>query len=168
MQNDWQSPYKGDECPSDSHTEARVARGMTISDLAKRIEVSLNVCVKVRNGTLSPQPAVLDRMALVLDFPITFFSKPLPEVKVSEGTLFFRKNATETALARDVLDIKSGGEEAFIESPRHLNFPPLKLPDLRDLLTVEPYNLQDIQMIAKAVREQWGLGLAQFQTSPSF
>lgn len=57
-------------------TEARRARGITASDLASMIELSVQSLSKYENGHQMPRLEIVDRMATTLGFPRQYFFRP--------------------------------------------------------------------------------------------
>jgi len=140
--------------------EARLSRGFSISQLAKELGVTRQAVSRYEMGDISPSATVLSKMADLLDFPLSFFTKEIKESSAICGTTYFRSLKSADADLRDMIRIRTKWtEEVFMEFDRYLKFPPVDLPDIEIYLDKENLNLDDIEEIAVAVRKHWGLGL---------
>lgn len=70
---------------------ARESRGLTQSDLARRLSVSSALLSRVEGGVRTPSPDLLDRLAAALDYPLEFFEQSDPVIGFGTSELFHRK-----------------------------------------------------------------------------
>lgn len=141
--------------------EARLARGMTASELADKISVSRQSISKYELGVSEPMGPVMDEIASQLRVPISFFYKPLT-APANRGTTYFRSLKTNAARAKEVLSVKS---EWAVQIAKILSedimYPQVDLPSLPDKYTSSAgYTLDDFEDISMALRKQWNLGEA--------
>jgi Zn-dependent peptidase ImmA (M78 family)/transcriptional regulator with XRE-family HTH domain len=137
--------------------EAREARGISRTELARQLGVSKQAVSQYEKGQRSPSGDVLFGMARNLGVPLHFFM----ERKAAQvtGTVFFRSMAAATKNAREGAKRKYVWAKdlvrylrEFIEFPR-VNFPSSSVPADPVALTDE-----DIERIATETRRFWGLG----------
>lgn len=141
--------------------EARMARGMTASDLADKVGRSRQAISKYELGLIEPTAEVIYSLSNALDVPISFFYKPL-SAPANRGTTYFRSLKTNAARAKEMLLTKSewATQIAHILS-EDIVFPQFVFPtlpiqfDSRDDLA-----LDEIEEITLSIRRQWKLGEA--------
>jgi Zn-dependent peptidase ImmA (M78 family)/DNA-binding XRE family transcriptional regulator len=128
---------------------ARKRRGFTKKRLAEQAEVSTRVLNDYENSMFEPTPATLERIADVLEFPVTFFGGPDIEEPEIEATSF-RALSRLTARLRDQA---LGSATLALELSRWIDDRyTLPAPDVPTLQGVDPGTA------AEAVRREWGLG----------
>ncbi|MED4128600.1 XRE family transcriptional regulator [Shouchella miscanthi] len=137
--------------------KARLARGMTLIDLANEIGVSRQAVSQYELGQSLPKGETFIRILEVLRFPRGYFLTS-EEDKAPSGPAFFRSLQAAKKKSRDMQVIRVD----FIEDIRNyvLNF--IELPKLN---LIEPLSKdlneitnEDIELKAKELRELWGLG----------
>lgn len=140
--------------------QARLARGMSVSELSDLVGVSRQMITRYESGASMPSPEVCFRLAQELRVPVGYFSKPLSE-QDSAGPVYFRKAAATTARlqfmieqrAQWLVDVVKYLEE-YVDLPvRDLpNFEHVERPD-------DGWNFDMIDELANETRKAWGLGL---------
>lgn len=136
--------------------EARLVRGLTISDLAEKIGVSKQAISQFELGEYSPKPETVMTLINTLKFPKSFFYREFKEQYV--GNTFFRANATATKKSKEVQFNKSLLAGYIYEYlSEYIEFPELNLPDTSQYLNSECDN-DSIEQLAKQVREHWEIG----------
>jgi Zn-dependent peptidase ImmA (M78 family)/transcriptional regulator with XRE-family HTH domain len=141
--------------------EARIARGLTMSELAEQIGVTRQAISQYEKGDAQPSALTLIKMMQVLRFPLTFFVDYDETPATTEGTIFFRSLQSKTQRARNALEVKSDWIwRIFNYLGQFVDFPPVNLPDIR-IKRNHSGELDDdqIEEIAMRVRKEWGLGL---------
>lgn len=128
--------------------KARIARGMTMKDLAKKADVSRQMISNYEMGKTTPKGSTLIRLINVLDFPSSFFSE---EYNVSlHGPTFFRKKNAATKKIRSMQSIRLEFQKRIFDTlSEYINFPKINLPSMIDC------DVQDItdKMIIEKARE---------------
>lgn len=129
---------------------ARHRRGLTFSALASLVDLSTKSLSAYEQGTTTPEPETVRRLALALRFPETFF-RAAALFEPTENEASFRSLASMTASQRD--SALAGGALAidlsrWIEK-RFKGLPTQDIPDLRGL---HP------ELAAEHLRSAWGLG----------
>jgi len=129
---------------------ARKRRGRTLTSLAQDLGRSTRILNAYERGEKQPGTLTLERLAKILDFPVSFFNAPDLSEPPSNGTSF-RKQSHLSDLRRDqalssatlALALSDWIEQRFS----------LPAPD------VPRYSEEvDAEIAAQAVRETWGLG----------
>ncbi len=141
--------------------EARLARGISVIDLASHVGVTRQAISKYELGITEPSSTVMNDIADCLNMPISFFYKPL-SAPVNQGTVFFRSLKTNASRAKDVLSkkIQWAAQLAKILSESIL-FPEVDLPSLPDKYAqVIEFSYDEIEDITMYLRKYWGLGTA--------
>jgi Zn-dependent peptidase ImmA (M78 family)/DNA-binding XRE family transcriptional regulator len=143
-------------------TEARVARGINQSSLARIVEVSPAQISKYEKGEQNPSPLIFDKICSTLSMPSEYFLSPRNRELSQPSAIYYRSLSAATKQQRAsaekkymwLIDLQRYLEE-FIE------FPPTNLP--KDLIfpgSPELISNLDIERAAESTREFWGLGLA--------
>lgn len=141
---------KSNEFNGQRFKDARIYRGLTIRELADKINVTHQMISLYENNKSTPSPESLINIENALGFPRIYFYQD-DEEKVLEGTTFFRAllSSTKKSLAsqnqRVLLLAKLHG--FLIE---YIDFPALNLPQIEHSVCPE--------VAAKELREFWGLG----------
>jgi Zn-dependent peptidase ImmA (M78 family)/transcriptional regulator with XRE-family HTH domain len=81
-------------------TVARESRGLSQSELAKRLSIAQGALSKIEGGLRSPSPELITKLSVELDYPPEFFYSPEPVFGLGVGTLYHRERQ---ALASSVL-----------------------------------------------------------------
>ncbi|MDT3268632.1 XRE family transcriptional regulator [Pseudomonas amygdali pv. morsprunorum] len=133
-------------------TFARVRRRFTKAQLAKALDVTSRSLQNYETGASCPDPATLEKIAKLLNFPPQFFfiDEDMPELR--EDSVSFRKLSKMTdalkactfAAGAIAFKVNQWIEERF-------SLPSAQLPDLSDLGPEEA---------AATLRRVWGLGNA--------
>jgi len=152
--------FKGDRLKS-----ARIYRGMTLTDLAIKTNLTKQALSQYENGTTSPSDRNLFVLARALNFPVKFFSTTSKYTIKSEAAYFRSLMSTnkKDRLAQTVrLEFIAQIYEMLYE---YINFPILNLPDVSfsDSFsweeTSEENEYVQIEYISDKIREHWGLGI---------
>lgn len=136
-------------------TSARVARGMTMKDLAEKSGLSRQMISNYETGKTKPKAESLLRLVTVLDFPRNFFSADVSEPH--SGAIYFRSQSAATKKIRDMQKERLKYlYEIYKTLSKYVNFPVVNLPDLieKDVNTITE---KDISMKANELREVWGI-----------
>jgi Zn-dependent peptidase ImmA (M78 family)/transcriptional regulator with XRE-family HTH domain len=138
-------------------TEAREARGLTITALAESTGIAKQSLSAYENHRKPMGPKVLSRLAEALEVPAQFLMKPTP--LRDQRPIFFRSLAAATKRSRasastrlywlcDVVDY-------FAE---HIEFLPIDLPDFDVGPDPSGISMEEIESAAEECRSAWGLG----------
>lgn len=140
--------------------EARISRGLSLSELAEIIGVTKQAVSKYELGTLNVNSSTLIKISEALDFPINFFFK----IKESEDEnykktpVFYRSISTPKKI-KDTLEQKIEFVHEIMNVLRkYIDFP--KVDMLNEDIDVSNGFLDNetIENIALKLREYWGLG----------
>lgn len=135
--------------------EARLIRGLTISEFAKKIGVTRQAISQFELGEHTPKPDTMMAIINTLKFPKGFFYKEYKEQYI--GNTFFRSNATATKKSKEMQynkAILAGYIYEYLSD--YIEFPELNLPDTSEFVTDWDNDL--IEKLATKVREHWGIG----------
>ena len=138
-------------------TEAREAKGLTMAELARVLEISRQAISSFEKGIKNPSPDTLTLIARVLGFPERFFisASGSPEI---EGAVHFRSRNTTTKKERVSGRAKGRWVPLVLrECSRFVQLPEVNLPDI-DIADFENLEESDIEDIATQVRRFWQLG----------
>jgi Zn-dependent peptidase ImmA (M78 family)/DNA-binding XRE family transcriptional regulator len=134
-------------------TVARESRGLSQSELAKRLTIAQGALSKIEGGMRQPSPDLLARLAAVLDYPPEFFYSSEPVYGLGVGTLYHRKrqSLSSTVLAKihAQVNIRRIHVSRLLKS---VEFPPSKIKRL----DLDEYGASPAR-IAQAVRTYWML-----------
>ena len=129
---------------------ARKRRGSTQKSLAEALGVDRKTIVRYENGIVDPPGPVIARLALLLNFPVTFFSGDDIDEPSADGASF-RGFATMPAKDRDAA-LAAGALAFMVDDWMMARF---HLPRAA-LLEIE---FASPETAAIYVRQQWGLGV---------
>lgn len=135
--------------------EARLVRDLTISDLAKLIDVSKQAISQFELGEHTPKPETMMALINTLKFPKSFFYREFQEQYV--GNTFFRANASATKKNKTVQFNKSllaGYIYEYVSE--YIEFPELNLLDANEYLNSE-WDNDSIEMLAQRLRVYWDI-----------
>lgn len=138
-------------------TEAREARGLTAVSLAQLLDINATGISHYEHGRQTPSPEILERLAVALNCPITFFLKELPVL--DNSPTYWRSMSSATKLSRTKAERRfSWLKEVVQHLRRYLEFPTLSLPAIS--VPQEPHLIdsQFIERAARQCREHWNLG----------
>jgi Zn-dependent peptidase ImmA (M78 family)/plasmid maintenance system antidote protein VapI len=76
---------------------ARESRGLTQSELARRLAITQGALSKIEGGVKSASPDVVTRLAQILDYPEQFFFSREPVFGLGVGNLYHRKRQALSA-----------------------------------------------------------------------
>lgn len=130
--------------------DARIYRGLTITELAERIEMSKQSVSQFENGR-SPGADVLLKITRELQFPLKFFFQKDDE-QLRSGSTYFRSLAS--ANKRERLAQQSKVKKVcqiYDFFSQYLEFPEL------DIIRISPEDM-GIEKIAMKLREYWNIG----------
>ncbi|EKY3090889.1 helix-turn-helix domain-containing protein [Cronobacter dublinensis] len=138
-------------------TEAREAKGLTMADLARLLEISRQAISAFEKGLKNPSHETLNQISRVLSFPESFFlaAESSPSIK---GAVHFRSRASASKKERLMGTTKGRWVSGILSNLlQYAILPELKLPpiDIDDFEMLTPSDLEDI---ATQTRRYWGLG----------
>lgn len=143
---------------------ARMYRGMTLTELAKRTEISKQSLSLYENDNNTPDYKKVAMLSKELGFPYDYFFQKDNYIAKTETT-YFRSLASATKKDRIAQSIKleyvARMYEILLE---YISFPTMNLPIANfegydDIFECEGSKAtQEIEDIATAVREHWGMG----------
>lgn len=136
--------------------QARLFRGFNINDFAEKIDVSRQALHAFEKGTKRPSSTTLGKIVNVTNFPLSFFSKPIPDT--SDIAVNFRSFRTTKAMAKEMMNVFSEFvEEIFIYLKQYIDYPEVNLPDITG---ITPGSIDDEQIedIACNIRVYWQIG----------
>ncbi|MFL0361429.1 helix-turn-helix domain-containing protein [Pseudobacillus sp. 179-B 2D1 NHS] len=128
---------------------ARLYRGMTITELAEKVSVTKQMISQYENGKSRPSMDTMFKIMSTLKFPKDFFYKEDFNSKI-ENT-FFRANTTASKKVLKIQEIHSMlVSEVYDYLAKFVDFPPLNIP--RNLSS-------DPEVAAYELREYWKLSI---------
>ncbi|MFC0276452.1 helix-turn-helix domain-containing protein [Enterococcus devriesei] len=136
-------------------TSARIAKGMTMKDLAEKSGLSRQMISNYESGKTKPKADSLLRIISVLNFPRNFFMEEMPDLH--NGPVYFRSQSAATKRTRDMQKERlKYCYEVFKILARYVNFPEVKLPDL---LEKDVHEISEQEIISKAeeLRRLWNI-----------
>lgn len=136
--------------------EARYFKSMSITDLARELDISKQMVSKYETSKANPTPEILFKIVRILDFPTEFYFNNDKFTEDSKGT-FYRSRFTSTqkqkAPSESIKRIVTIYRD-FLN--QYINFPELSKPivdNLDDLIEENKF-----ETMTKILREHWGLG----------
>lgn len=137
--------------------QARIARGMSIAELAEKVGVTRQAISQYELGQNNPRAEIFMRIVAVLDFPKAFFYKENTKNTPKSAT-FFRSLASATKRSRDMQDIRAEWMlDIYNYIKQFIKLPELNLIEVEDR-SLEDWNFNEIEDLAMQLREHWELG----------
>ncbi|HEJ7174528.1 TPA: XRE family transcriptional regulator [Serratia marcescens] len=138
-------------------TEAREAKGLTMAELARVLDISRQAISSFEKGLKTPSHETLMALTRVLGFPERFFvsERISPEI---DGAVHFRSRGTATKKARLSGRIRGRWVSLILqECMKYAQLPQVEIPDF-DISDFESLDKTDIEELATKVRRYWQLG----------
>lgn len=144
--------------------KARIYNGLTLTELADRMEISKQSLSLYENGKNIPDYQRVHALANQLGFPFDFFFQE-DKVSTRTETTYFRSQATATKKDRTAQSVKLEFVARMYEVLwNFIDFPVFDAPDVEftGFDTVEDCNteaaINEMETVAQTVRKAWGLG----------
>lgn len=140
--------------------EARELRGMTVNELADKIDVSKQAVYTYEKGTVRPTAATLENISVALDFPVAFFEAPREGATLDSEPIFFRSMKSTLKKKRTQAE---RWMQLILERIQYYEKHNIVLPDVNlpsydvDFRTI---TFEEIEDLAVETRKYWGLGNA--------
>lgn len=135
--------------------EARIVRGLSISDLASKVGVSRQAISQFELGEHAPKTETMMGLINVLKFPRGFFYKDYKDSIV--GNTFFRAMSSTTKKTKESQFYKTviaGYLYDYLE--QYVEFPKLNLPNIPEDME---WTDENIEWLALTVRKFWDIDL---------
>lgn len=147
--------------------EGREARLLTQAEIADRAGLSRATISAYEKGLRIPSIESLNKIATILDIPISYFrsARPIRESRITPLS-FRRKSRASLGHLRRVERYEEWLSDIYTVFSQYLSFPTVNLP----LLEIEFETLEDygIEEIAIEVRKQWGMGIGPIVNLTAF
>lgn len=138
-------------------SQAREARGLTVTELANIIGTSHQTISKYENSKSVPSYDTLERLSNALRVPVYYFFKDV--TFTSNKVIFFRGRAAATTKSKRIHQRRLEWlKEVHKYLERTLDFPKLNLPQLVSNNSFTPTDFEEIDEFSEALRKHWGLG----------
>lgn len=136
-------------------TEARRARGISATDFAGLIGVSVQSVSKYENGHQTPKLDVLHTMASKLNVPRPYFFRP---VQVSdERPVFWRAKLSAPPVMRERAGVRLEWLKEVVDYiAEYFELPTLNVPE-KKFESIEAVSFDDLEDTAAAIREHWNI-----------
>lgn len=107
--------------------QARVSRGLSMVELSELVSVSKQAISQYEMGKNAPSKAILNAIANILKYPVSFFYKPVFVNENASSAVFFRSRKTTKVktlnAAREKIEI-FGEINNYLE--KYVDFPNIK------------------------------------------
>ncbi len=145
--------------------QARVSRGFSMGELADLLGITRSAISQYELGTIRPSDFIIGQMSSILNYPISFFMKKLPETTNSNGAVYFRSRRTTAQKAKNAAREKiSIFREINDYLSTYVTFPKVNIPNLDySSNTCYELSLREIESYATKVRSFWKLGTAPIE-----
>ncbi|MBX9732356.1 MAG: XRE family transcriptional regulator [Sphingomonas sp.] len=136
-------------------TEARRARGISATDLADLVGVSVQSISKYENEHQSPKLDVVHKLASQLKFPHDYFLRPLPTA--DQRPVFWRAKLSAPPIARDRAEVRLEWMKETVDYlAGYFDLPALNIPKI-DLPDDGFADSDFVERAAKTIREYWDI-----------
>lgn len=136
-------------------TEARKARGISATDLADMVGVSVQSISKYENDRQSPKLDVVHSLATILKFPRDYFLRPL--AAQDERPIFWRARLSAPPVARDRAEVRLEWMKEIVDYlASYFDLPKLNVPIID--FSEETFGDSDfVEFVAKEIRDFWDI-----------
>lgn len=76
--------------------QARISRGYSMGELADLIGVTRSAISQYEIGTTNPSVFIIGQLSNILNYPVSFFYKPLPKDTTASSAVYFRSLRSTT------------------------------------------------------------------------
>lgn len=136
-------------------TEARKARGLSATDLADMVGVSVQSISKYENDRQSPKLDVVHNLAALLKFPRDYFLRPVGQR--DERPIFWRARLSAPPVARDRAEIRLEWMKEIVDYlAAFFDLPKLNIP-LIDFSEDSFGNADFVERAASEIRGFWDI-----------
>ena len=132
---------------------ARKRRGLTISSLSKEANISTKSLSEYENRKKLPSSLTLQRLAIALDVPLSYFSRPFLNDIPKEAVSFRAPSKMSVRNSDMALSIAGHAVELRRWIDQNYQTPPVDVPTLHHYEGVKA-----AEIAAAVVRAKWGLG----------
>ena len=140
-------------------TQAKEARALSAVSLAELVRVSAQSISHYERGEHSPGPEVMGALSEALNFPRSYFLRPLGNVDTAP--VFWRSTSSATKAPRMRAEVRLAWLKDILAYLRQFfDFPKVNIPNFDIGGDFRAITSEDIEKIALACRKQWGLGIA--------
>lgn len=135
-------------------TVARELAGLSMSDLARRVDASRQSIQFLERGARNPSPELVHALAEELGFLDTFFEKSMDERPIEEACSFRRRSTARVWMRRQAVAHAALVHQLTTElqDQYRVKFPALDIP------ATEVRSLWEIDAAAELCRERWAVG----------
>lgn len=148
--------------------QARVSRGYSMGELADLLGITRSAVSQYELGTIGPTDYIIGQMSSVLKYPISFFSKKLPETTNANSAVYFRSRRTTAQKAKNAAKEKiSIFREINDYLSSYVDFPKPNLPDIGCNNPLTPLSLNELEDYASFLRNYWKLGFGPIENLTS-
>jgi Zn-dependent peptidase ImmA (M78 family)/transcriptional regulator with XRE-family HTH domain len=138
--------------------QARQARDLSATSLAEMIGVKSTNISNYEHGKQSPSPEVMDRIAQVLNQPLPFFLRQVPQLHLGED-FWWRAMSAATKSARSRAYARHSWLREIVSYLReYVDFPHVNIPELGVPEDVRKITSDMIEDFAGECRRHWKLG----------
>jgi Zn-dependent peptidase ImmA (M78 family)/DNA-binding XRE family transcriptional regulator len=140
--------------------DARKAKQMTQGHLGEMIGVTRQSISAYEAGEKSPDSETFTRIVDVLEQPPSFFTTDNLGFLGEERPRFFRKCGPETLRKNEACEILGRWFVQIVKYfDEYVNFPAVDILEATPRNNTERYSLEEIESVAEACRQSWGLGV---------
>ena len=138
--------------------EARLSRGLTMTELAQKLNISRQAISKYEKNVMSPSHEIIRNMSDILEFPESFFFKDFDNDNIRFSPTYYRSlKTTENAYKKMFYMRLEWARRLIGILEDFLNLPTLNIPEALDS-SCEIADEKTEEM-ASSLRKFWGLGL---------
>jgi len=137
-------------------TEAREARGLRKTNLAKMAGISDSQISKYESGNHPPGSEALERLSDVLRMPVEYFFSARTRPTECASPIYYRSMSSATKLQRSRASAKySWLQDMYFYLQKFVEFPEVNLPDLDPPSSIHEITPNFIEEAAEEARRAW-------------
>lgn len=135
--------------------EARRARGLSATDLAGMVGVSVQSISKYENGHQTPRIDTLHEVAAVLNMPRAYFLRPVAEM--DETPIFWRGRLSAPPAMRERAAVRLEWMKEVVDYVAgYFDLPALNIPNI-DIPDIDAIDLDFLHSVAATIRAHWDI-----------
>jgi len=141
--------------------EARVARGLRQSSLARMVDLSPAQVSKYEKGIQQPSSASLGRICEALSMPLNYFLAERDAGRSIGSAIFYRSMSAATKQQRNTAEQRFFWlKDIYAYLDEYVEFPAPNLPKLHTPISPEVISSEFIEEAAELARNYWHIGEA--------
>ncbi|MHB8280003.1 MAG: helix-turn-helix domain-containing protein [Candidatus Humimicrobiaceae bacterium] len=139
--------------------EARIARGLSMQELAEKVNITRQSISQYELGDIQPSAEMLLKLVKEFQLPLAFFYKEINIPNEQLRTIFFRSLKSTDKASREMFKCRAEWlNEIYNYLNEFIKFPKFDMPDIYKYLDNKGIDHEKIEDISLTIRRFWDIG----------